>query len=384
MIQYNKQRIDRDDIEAVIGVLESDFLTQGGEVPKFELNLANYCNVEYVSAMSSGTAALHLSMLALGVTNKSIVWTSAISFIATSNAALYCGAEVYFVDIDLFSGCMSSVKLKEKLEATDKSDLPDVIVVVDYAGHCSDLKEIKILSTIYKFKIIEDACHSLGGEYENRKIGCCQYADITVLSFHAIKSITTGEGGAITTNDYNLFECINKLRSHGVIKSESGYPWEYCQILLGYNYRMSDMQAALGSSQLLKLDYFVDRRNDLSYEYSRNITKGVTPVKGDDKNKSSCHLYSVLIDGSKNLDDLNDIFKYFKSRNINLQKHYIPIYKQDYYSKLKDYTKLRCCEEFYIKQVSLPLYVELSKEIVREVCASLNEYVDDNIIGFDK
>ena len=260
MIPYNRQSISEDYIRNVVKVLRSDFLTQGPVLNEFEKKLEEYTGADHAIAVSSGTAALHLAYLALGVKSGDIVWSPAISFVATTNAALYCGADIDFIDIDLKTGCLSIDKLKERLIETEKTKIPSVVVVVDYAGHCTDMKSLYELSNQYGFKVIEDASHALGGEYLGYKIGSNKFSDITIFSFHPIKSITTGEGGAVTTNSESIARKIKLLRSHGITKEvESEFSWQYYQNDLGFNYRLTDIQSAIGISQLDRLDYFISR-----------------------------------------------------------------------------------------------------------------------------
>ena len=270
MISYGRQSINQDDINAVVNALRSDFLTQGPKVTEFEQNLASYCGAKYAKAVVNGTTALHLSYLAVGLQSGDTVWTTPNTFVSTANAALYCGAEVDFVDVDSKTYNMSIDALESKLiQARKDGKLPRLVVPVHFAGQSCEMKDIWNLSKEYGFKVIEDACHALGGRYLDKKVGSCEYSDMAVFSFHPVKMITTGEGGSIMTNDKTLDEKVALLRSHGItknasqFKNESDGDWYYEQQALGFNYRLTDMQAALGISQLKRLDAFVNKRREM-------------------------------------------------------------------------------------------------------------------------
>jgi UDP-4-amino-4,6-dideoxy-N-acetyl-beta-L-altrosamine transaminase len=271
MIPYGKQDISQEDIESVVEVLQSDFLTQGPKVPMFEKALSDYTSASFALAMNSATSALHIACLALGVGKGDIVWTTPITFVASANCALYCGAQIDFVDIDKDTYNLSPVELERKLiEAKKNNKLPKVVIVVHLCGQPCDMKAINVLSKEYGFSLIEDASHAIGGEYRNEKIGNCRYSDITVFSFHPVKIITTAEGGAALTNCKDLADKMSLFRSHGITRDHrlmEGEPhgdWYYQQIALGYNYRMTELQAALGVSQMKRLDEFVSARHKLA------------------------------------------------------------------------------------------------------------------------
>ena len=279
LIPYGKQSISQDDINAVIDVLKSDWLTQGPKVPAFESAIAEYCGANHACATNSATSALHIACLALGVSIGDIVWTSPISFVASSNCALYCGADIDFVDIDLETGNMSVVALKEKLAiAKQNKRLPKVVIPVHLAGQSCDMAAINELAKEYGFKVIEDASHAIGAKYKGNPVGSCDYSDITVFSFHPVKIITSAEGGMAVTNCEALDKKMKRLRSHGItnhpdeMTEPSHGPWYYQQLELGFNYRMTDMQAALGLSQLKQLDNFVSVRNDIATIYNHALT----------------------------------------------------------------------------------------------------------------
>lgn len=357
MIPYGKQDINQVDIDAVVNVLKSDFLTQGQQVPLFEKTLADYCGVNYAKAVSNGTAALHLAYLAIGVAKNDIVWTSANTFVATANAALYCGAKVNFIDIDPKTYNLSVKCLRESLfQAKKDNKLPKLVVPVHFAGQSCEMKEIWQLSKEYGFKIIEDACHALGGEYKNKKVGACEYSDMAVFSFHSVKMITTGEGGAIVTNNKKLDEKIELLRSHGITKDKIKFinknegDWHYEQQALGFNYRLTDIQAALGVSQLKRLDSFVEKRRKIAKRYLNELSITL-PYQHPDTN-SSWHLFVVQIDNRRKT------YEYLQSKNIFTQIHYIPVTQQPFYKQ----DNLKNSDYFYQHCLTLPIYVSLNSQ----------------------
>ena len=356
MISYGKQSINQDDIDAVVDVLKSDFLTQGPKVVEFENDLANYCEAKYAKAVNSGTAALHLAYLAIGLEQGDIVWTTPNTFVATANAALYCGATVDFVDIDPKTYNLSIDYLKEKLiQAKKDNKLPKLVVPVHFAGQSCEMKAIWKLSKEYGFKVIEDASHALGGEYLNNKVGNCEYSDMAVFSFHPVKMITTGEGGAITTNNKKLNEKIELLRSHGIAKdatkfdNQSDGDWYYEQQALGFNYRLTDIQAALGISQLKRLDSFVSRRREIVKQYFDKLDNSVLPYQHPDAN-SSWHLFVIQT------EDRKATYKQLKTQGIMTQVHYIPVTSQPFYNR----KKLKNSADFYRHCLSLPIYADLN------------------------
>ena len=358
MISYGKQSINQDDIEAVIDVLKSDFLTQGPKVTEFENGLASYCGATYAKVVNNATAALHLAYLAIGLERDDIVWTTPITFVATANAALYCGAIVDFVDINPKTYNLSIECLKEKLiQAKKDNKLPKLVVPVHFAGQSCEMKAIWELSKEYGFKVIEDASHALGGEYLNKKVGSCKYSNMAVFSFHPVKMITTGEGGAITTNNKHLNEKIELLRTHGITKdatkfnNQSDGDWYYEQQALGFNYRLTDIQAALGISQLKRLDSFVERRREIVKQYFDKLDNNLLPYQHSDTN-SSWHLFVIKINNRK------EIFKKLKGLSVNSQVHYIPVNTQPFYNR----NKLKNSDDFYQHCLSLPIYPNLTNE----------------------
>ncbi|MCH1913326.1 UDP-4-amino-4,6-dideoxy-N-acetyl-beta-L-altrosamine transaminase [Leptospira noguchii] len=373
MIPYGKQSISEEDIEAVIKILRSDFLTQGPAVPQFESAVCTYTGARFGIATNSATSALHIACLALEVGPGDRVWTSPISFVASANCGLYCGASVDFVDIDPKTYNMSVDCLKEKLEKAEiEGTLPKVVIPVHLAGQSSDMEAIHTLSKKYNFKIIEDASHAIGGAYKGRKIGSCEFSDISVFSFHPVKIITTGEGGMAVTNDSELVNKMYRLRSHGITRTPAEMTrlpegqWYYQQLELGYNYRLTDIQAALGSSQMNRLDEFVSRRQVIRNYYDEILRDlpVVTPYQNKDC-YSAFHLYIIRIDKKKMAASHREIFERFRSSGIMVNLHYIPIYRQPYYEQFKyDITQFPESEKYYSEAISLPMFPGLtSKEL---------------------
>ena len=364
MIPYGKQNINQADIDSVINVLQSDFLTQGPQVPLFEKTVAGYCGVEFGVAVNSATSALHIACLALGLGKGDYLWTSPNSFVASANCGLYCGAMVDFVDIDQKTYNLSAVKLEQKLiQAKKENRLPKIVVPIHFAGQSCNMKKIHSLSQEYGFKIIEDASHAIGGKYLDKPIGGCQYSDITVFSFHPVKIITTAEGGLATTKAKKLAERMRLFRSHGVTRdpslmtklSEGG--WYYQQVDLGFNYRMTELQAALGVSQIQRLDEFISKRHILQERYS-SLLNGFPILKPyqDKDSYSALHLYPVQV----NLDSIDksrqQIFDELRQNGIGVNVHYIPIHTQPYYLqfgfKVGDFPN---SEAYYRRAISIPL-----------------------------
>ena len=376
-LQYARQSISTEDISAVERVLLSDCITQGPAIEEFEARIAEFCNVEYALAVTSGTAALHLGALALGLKPSKKLWTSPNSFVASSNCAYYCGADVDFVDIDEADGNMSADKLEQKLALAEKSNLlPDVVVPVHFAGQHCDMDRIEALSRKYQFRIMEDASHALGAQYKGTPIGNSG-ADLTVLSFHPVKIITTGEGGAILTNSNELFSKIRDLRSHGISRDHKysenfDGPWSYVQTDLGFNYRMTDLQAALGLSQMNRVEQFVDRRNYLWERYETQLADlPVRPLLRKHMLRSACHLFVVRLESPK---IRKRVFEELLAEGIIPQVHYIPIHTQPYYRnrgfKMGDFP---AAEWHYGHSISLPLFPAMSDGDQDRVVASLKK-----------
>ena len=384
MIPYGRQDISDEDIQAVVEVLRSDFITQGPAVQKFEQSIAEYCGAGHAIAVNSATSALHIACLALGVGPGDLVWTSPITFVASSNCALYCGAEVDFVDIDDATANMSVDALASKLaEAETAGRLPKVVIPVHLCGTSCDMQAIRALGDRYGFKIIEDASHAIGGGYLNVPVGSCTYSDITVFSFHPVKIITTGEGGMAVTNDAELAQRMDLLRSHGVTREpslmthESDGPWYYQQVELGFNYRITDIQAALGLSQMSRLDSFVARRHEIAdwyYEHLAPLPLQL-PVRPADS-YSALHLYVVRVELEHTPRTHREVFESLRAQGIGVNLHYIPVYAQPYYERLG--FKAGLCptaERYYERAISIPMFPNLTKEDLSKVRNALEKAV---------
>ncbi len=376
MMPYGRQDITQADIDAVTDVLRSDFLTQGPVVPMFEKAVADHCGARRAVAVNSATSALHLACLALGVGPADLVWTSPITFVASANCARYCGAEVDFVDVDPRTYNLCPLRLAEKLErAAAAGKLPKVVIPVHLCGQPCDLEAIHALSVQYGFRIIEDASHAIGGRYKNEPIGNCRYSDITVFSFHPVKIITTGEGGMAVTNDLALANRMVRLRSHGITRDPAEMnqapdgPWYYQQIELGFNYRMTDIQAALGLSQMKRLDELVRRRHALAANYERLLggLPVTTPWQHPDS-YSGLHLYVVRVDNKAMNATHREVFERLRIAGIGVNLHYIPVYRHPYYAaqgfKASDFPE---AERYYAEAISLPMYPALTEEQQAEV-----------------
>jgi UDP-4-amino-4,6-dideoxy-N-acetyl-beta-L-altrosamine transaminase len=364
MIPYGKQDINQADIDSVVDVLKSDFLTQGPQVPLFENTVASHCDAKYAVAVNSATSALHIACLSLGLKEGDWLWTSPNSFVASANCGIYCGAKVDFVDIDTQTYNLSVTELEKKLiQAKQEGKLPKIVIPVHFAGQSCNMKKIHSLSKEYGFSIIEDASHAIGGKYLNKPIGGCQYSDITVFSFHPVKIITTAEGGLATTNNEELAEYMRLFRGHGITrnpnlmtKSTEG-DWYYQQVDLGFNYRMTELQAALGVSQMRRLDEFIAKRHTLKERYNFLLSGMpiVTPFQDKDS-YSAMHLYPIQIDLDQVSKNREQIFNKLRNDGIGVNVHYIPIHTQPYYQKFgfKD-GDFPDSESYYSKVISLPL-----------------------------
>lgn len=382
MIPYGRQDINQADIDAVISVLQSDYLTQGPNVPRFEQLVADYSHAKHALAVNSATSALHMACLALGLGPGDWLWTSPITFVASANCALYCGAKVDFVDIDPRTYNLCPEALERKLIVAEREGrLPKVVVPVHLCGQPCDMAGIHALSQRFGFKIIEDASHAIGGKYKDEPIGNCRYSDITVFSFHPVKIITTAEGGVALTNDARLARCMALLRSHGITRDplqmthEPDGPWYYQQIELGFNYRMTDLQAALGASQMDRLDEFVARRHAIARRYDQMLSDlpVVTPWQHPD-GYSGLHLYVIRLQLASIHKSHRQVFESLRAQGIGVNLHYIPVHTQPYYQRMGfkpgDYPEAM---EYYAQAISLPMYPALTEEQQLRVVNALAE-----------
>ncbi len=376
MIPYGKQNISQKDIDEVIDVLKSDYLTQGPKVPEFEDKISKFVDSKFCVAVNSATSALHIACLAIGVKPKDIVWTVPNTFVASSNAALYCGAKVDFVDIDLKTNNICIVELTKKLKkAKENNCLPKAIIPVHLAGLSCNMREIAMLSKEFGFKVIEDASHCIGGAYKGKKIGSCEYSDLCVFSFHPVKIITTGEGGAITTNSSALYSSMKKLRTHGITKDPKKFKkcavpsWYYQQTLLGFNYRMTDIQASLGISQLDRLENFIEQRKKIANLYIENLSSHFNIIDKSLNQGSSNHLFILK---TPKRDSLRESLL---KNNIFCTLHYFPIHLQPYYMSLGfkkgDFPK---SEEYGATALSIPIYPGLTEFEINKIIKHLKDF----------
>jgi UDP-4-amino-4,6-dideoxy-N-acetyl-beta-L-altrosamine transaminase len=382
LIPYSKQDINQDDINAVINVLSSDFLTQGPQVPLFEKTISDYCGAEYAVAVNSATSALHIACLALGLGKGDHLWTSPNTFVSSANCGLFCGATVDFVDINPLTFNLCANELEKKLIQAKLDDkLPKIVIPVHFAGQSCDMKRIYSLSQEYNFKIIEDASHAIGGKYLNKPIGNCKYSQITVFSFHPVKIITTAEGGLATTNDKNLSERMRLLCSHGVtrdpelmIKKSDG-AWYYQQIDLGFNYRMNEIQAILGISQMKRLDEFVFRRHMLQVRYNEMLSDLPLILPHQSKDSySALHLYPIQIDLGNVSNTHSQVFDKLRKNGLGVNLHYIPVHTQPYYQNMGfEVGDFPNAENYYSRAISIPLFYGMTFDHQDEVVRGLKE-----------
>ena len=384
-IPYGRQDITQADIDAVVAVLQSDFLTQGPVVPKFEQAVANHCGASHALAVNSATSALHMACLALGLGPGDWLWTSPITFVASANCGLYCGALIDFVDIDARTYNMCPQALARKLEQAEREGrLPKVLVPVHLCGQPCDMQAIHALAQRYGFKILEDASHAIGGKYQGEPIGNCRYSDITVFSFHPVKIITTAEGGMALTNSAELANKMALLRSHGITRDpaqmthEADGPWYYQQIDLGFNYRMTELQAALGVSQMQRLEHYVARRHELARRYDELLA--TLPVKTPWQHLDSysgLHLYVIRLQLDKIKPSHLQVFEALRQQGIGVNLHYIPVHTQPYYQrmgfKLGDFPE---SERYYSESISLPLFPTMTDSNQNEVVKAIREAVN--------
>lgn len=386
MISYGKQSISQDDINQVVEILRSDFLTQGPMIPRFEEALASKCNSQHAVAVNSATSALHIACMALDVGEGDWVWTSPSTFVASANCAIYCGAGVDFVDIDAETSNMSVDYLREKLiRAKAEDKLPKVVIPVHLCGQSCDMEAIHALGQEYGFRIIEDASHAVGGSYKGTRVGDCRFSDITVFSFHPVKIVTTGEGGAALTNDAELANRLRQHRSHGITSDPDEMEprpdneiWNYQQLRLGYNYRITDIQAALGISQLNKLDDFVARRHEIAKIYDEAFAGlPIRVQKQPEFAHSSYHLYIIRITEGECGKTQQEIYAAMWEAGIRVNLHYIPVHRQPFYEKLG--FKAGYCpeaERYHRETISLPMYPTLLPEEQQHVISALRKALE--------
>jgi len=369
-IPYGRQTISEQDIEAVIDVLRSDWITQGPKIAEFEQAVADFCDVKYAVAVSSATAALHISCMALELGGGDRLWTSPNTFVASANCGLYCGAAVDFVDIDSIYYNLCPEQLERKLtEAKKSGTLPKVVVPVHLAGQSCDMARISDLAQIYGFSVLEDASHAIGAYYRGKPVGCCEFSDLAVFSFHPVKIITTAEGGMVVTNRRDLYEKLIRLRTHGITRDadlmteDAHGPWYYQQVDLGFNYRITDIQAALGWSQMQRLEEFCDRRRFLARRYDE-LLQGLPltlPAQAPETN-SSWHLYIIRLNLAKVEQSHREVFEALRAANVGVNLHYIPVHTQPYYQQIGfrwgDFSQ---AEQYYREALSIPLYYGLQE-----------------------
>lgn len=388
MIPYGRHTISQQDIDAVVEVLQSDFLTQGPQVPAFEQAVIEACGAQYAVAVNSATSALHIACMALGLGQGDWLWTTPNTFVATANCGLYCGAKVDFVDIDPRTYNLCANALEDKLIAAEKiGKLPRIVIPVHFSGQPCDMQAIHKLAKKYGFSIIEDASHAIGSKYKGEPIGNCRYSDITVFSFHPVKIVTTAEGGMAVTNNAKLAEHLSLLRSHGITRDEglmtkaADGPWYYQQIELGYNYRMTELQAALGVSQMQRLDEFVTKRHQLADRYDELLQDLpiILPWQHPDS-YSAVHLYVIRIPLETNNTTHLELFNTMRDAGILVNLHYIPIHMQPYYQQMGfDVGQFPEAEQYYKEAMSIPMYPAMTEEQQDTVCSMLKSILSKEL-----
>lgn len=384
-LPYGRQSIDEADIAAVVQVLKSDFLTQGPAIPRFEKAVSDWCGSAHGIAMSNGTATLHCAAKAMGLGHGDWLWTSPITFVASANAGRYCGARIDFVDVDPDTILMCPERLAEKLATAEKEGrLPKVVVPVHFAGQSCDMPRIHALGQKYGFRILEDAAHALGGSYQGERIGNCRWSDAASHSFHPVKIITSGEGGMITTNDDELAWRIATLRTHGITRDagrmagESHGPWYYEQLELGFNYRMTDLQAALGASQMTRLEAFSARRREIASHYDQALAGlPLRPLARDPAGISGWHLYMIRLNLSEIRRTRREVFESLRARGIGVNVHYIPVHLQPDYARLGFSAGMFPeAERYYEECITLPMFYSLTEEEQDRVILALKELLE--------
>jgi len=385
VIPYGRQDIRQEDIDSVAEVLRSDFLTQGPVVPKFEQAIANYVGASHALAVNSATSALHIACLALGLGPGDWLWTSPITFVASANCGLYCGANIDFVDIDPRTYNLCARALAAKLHiAEQQGRLPKIVVPVHFSGQPCDMQAIHELASRYGFKVVEDASHAIGGKYQNERIGSCRYSDVTIFSFHPVKIITTAEGGVAVTNHANVAEQMELLRSHGITRDPARMtaspdgPWYYQQLALGFNYRMTELQAALGLSQLQRLDAYVARRHALARRYDTLLSDlPVTLPWQHPDGYSGRHLYVIRLHLDKIRKSRREVFDTLRRQGVGVNLHYIPVHLQPYYSRMGfkkgDFPQ---AEAYYGEAITLPLFPALTESQQDDVVNALRRAIN--------
>jgi len=387
MIPYSTQTVDKSDIKAVVKILKSKFLTQGPQIEKFEKKISQKVGAKYTSVVNSATSALHISCMALGFKKNDLLWTTPNTFSASANCALHLGGKIDFVDIDLQTENIDIRLLEKKLKISKKKNrLPKILIPVHFAGNPTEQDKIYQLSKKYKFKIIEDASHAIGASYKKEKVGSCKWSDITVFSFHPVKIITTFEGGAATTNDKKIFKKLKLYLNHGITKDKKHFSfkkkqaWYYEQQLLGLNYRMTDVAATMGISQIKKLNKFVLARNDIAQTYNKYLNKNFVILPKQEKNVlSSFHLYVIKTkDKFKSLHE--ELFNYLRKKKLNVNLHYIPVHLHPYYRKLGFKAGNFPESEKHAKTaISLPIYPNLKIKEVKKISNLINMFFQKKI-----
>lgn len=381
---YSRQNIDQRDVDAVSQALTKDFLTQGPMVEKFEQQICETVRVKYSLAVNNATSGLLLALMALGINRTSLVWTSPNTFVSSANVAKHLGAKVDFVDIDPLTWMISPETLEAKLEecVNTSQPTPDVVVLVHFGGVCYDLSSFSRLARKFNFKIVEDAAHAFGASYSgDKKVGCCVHSDMCVFSFHAIKPVTTGEGGAVTTRCDSLYEKMKRLRSHGITRDPKQFersadgPWYYEQQSLGFNFRITDFQCALGLSQILRSDEFIARKLEISNLYKSKLSPDLTSTQLIPMGSTTAnHLFPVLVSRDKR----RQLFTSLQQAGIGVNVHYIPVYKHPYYELTGSYGSCPNNDQYYEQTLSLPMHTYLSKSDALKICKKVNQFLKSN------